>query len=98
MSSGLPSNHIRRLFLDTKKNLWIGTAEGLVRWNNGVQRVYNLDDGLGGKMVVSILEDRDGNFWVGTEYGGLSVKRGDGFVTYKTQDGLTSDEIFSLMS
>jgi ligand-binding sensor domain-containing protein/signal transduction histidine kinase/CheY-like chemotaxis protein len=52
--------------------LWMGTTAGLVRVplsGEGPWRRYTSEDGLPGKMVLSLAFDRGGTLWVGTPLG-----------------------------
>ena len=44
----------------------------MISWNSGI---YDEDDGLVNNVVQSIVEDRDGKIWLGTEYGMSSLIR-----------------------
>lgn len=46
--------------------------------------------------VNSILEDRNGNFWVGSKENGLCKYNGKNYTYYTTNDGLSSNSILSL--
>lgn len=77
------SNRINSLFLnamieDSKQNLWIATEEkGLFRYIPETQELknYRHTEGLTGEDVSSILEDWQGNIFVGTLTNGLFVLR-----------------------
>lgn len=66
---GLPSNDIRILTEDGQGRIWIGTASGLVRIENGAMRIFQPEDGLPGDFVIALHEDERGNIWVGTGFG-----------------------------
>jgi len=64
--------------VDTKTNcllplqnseLWVGTAEGVVRWNGTKLTSAGVPPSLLNLDVLSILRDRDSNIWVGTSRG-----------------------------
>jgi ligand-binding sensor domain-containing protein len=81
--------------------LWVGTGLGLSRlsWPDGNEPVIeNLtrSQGLSDREILSIGEDQAGNIWAGTE--GAGVMRIDrlGFTTYREQDGLATDRVFSV--
>ena len=73
---GLPSRNIYAIHQDQLGFLWLGTADGLVRWDGYSFTSYSqrADDptSLHGRLVVAILEDHDGVLWVGTRSGGLN--------------------------
>lgn len=70
------SNEIRNIFCDSKGRMWIGTTgTGLAVCVPGHEydkldfQYYDVSDGLVNNVVQSIVEDRDGKIWLGTEYG-----------------------------
>jgi signal transduction histidine kinase/ligand-binding sensor domain-containing protein len=91
--AGLPPalNHSRVIAMirDRDFNIWLGTSEGLVRFNaKGVsieQRERKTSE-----EVTALFEDREGNLWVGSSLG-LERLRDSAFVTYSMADGLPSD-------
>ncbi|HEX2617680.1 MAG TPA: two-component regulator propeller domain-containing protein [Flavobacteriales bacterium] len=58
-------------------------------------RAYTVADGVPSNTVYSVLQDRDGFLWFGTDAG---VARFDGlhFRTYTTTDGLSDNEVLSM--
>ncbi|WP_167607215.1 two-component regulator propeller domain-containing protein [Maribellus sediminis] len=75
--NGLPNNQIQSLFQDRKGWMWIGTSQGLSRFD-GYDFVNFFpndadENGLHGTLVRVIKEDRAGNLLVGTETGGLNI-------------------------
>ena len=59
-------------------------------------RTYDVTDGLGGGIVVSILQDREGYLWFGTNGGGVSRYDGQKFITFTTKDGLANNWVNSI--
>ena len=74
---GLPNNQVQCLFQDSKGWMWIGTSQGLSRFDGYGFMNYlpNPQDSLSlqGTLVRVIKEDRNGNLLIGTETGGLNV-------------------------
>ncbi|TAK07305.1 MAG: hypothetical protein EPO39_06885 [Candidatus Manganitrophaceae bacterium] len=56
------------------EEVWIGTSNGLIRFNRKTEshQIYNTKSGLLSNVVVSIQFDPKGNAWIGTYGGGLS--------------------------
>lgn len=56
--------------------IWLGTQNGLVRWDGVRMRRYVSDASVPGSLpdsyILSLLVDRDGRLWVGTSSGGLA--------------------------
>ncbi len=87
----LPGTRVQTIYADREGGLWIGTNEGLARWQAGKVQRLPVTDALAGASVLSLLEDREGDLWVGTETDGLHVLRDARFHTIGTREGLSSD-------
>ncbi len=76
-ANGLPNNQIQCIFQDRKGWIWLGTSQGLSRFDgyHFVNFTHNPEDSssLSGSLVRVIFEDSKGNLLVGTENGGLNV-------------------------
>ena len=65
-ADGFPDSKISCLLpLDTSE-LWIGTANGVVRWNGTKLTREGVPSSLLHVEVVSMIRDQDSNIWVGT--------------------------------
>ncbi|MBK9194248.1 MAG: hypothetical protein IPO17_04495 [Flavobacteriales bacterium] len=51
-------------------------------------------DGLCNNFVQTIMEDKSGNLWFGTRYGGLCTYDGKVFTSYGRKDGVLGDQIW----
>ena len=72
---GLPQDGIHAIYQDSVGFMWFGTQEGLVRYDGYTFMVYTHDpedpSSLASGWVWSLVEDRKGDLWVGTDRGGL---------------------------
>ncbi len=93
----LPGTRIQVLYADVENALWIGTNGGLVRYAYGKLEKFPLTDPLATASVLSILEDREGNLWVGTEASGLQILRDSRFRTFSAHEGLSSDSVSTVV-
>ena len=73
MADGLPGNHIFMLYHDPEGRLWIGTSEGLARFNKDSNSfsVMTTADGLFANNVFSMVSAPDGTQWIGS-FGGVA--------------------------
>jgi ligand-binding sensor domain-containing protein/signal transduction histidine kinase len=94
---GLLHESVYALAQSRQGYLWIGTEDGVARFD-GVHFVsFGLQEGLPSGVMQSLLEDHNGTLWIGTSGNGLLSMR-DGKVTKLTkQDGLPSDVVTSLV-
>lgn len=79
--SGLPSSHIQTLVEDDQGVLWIGTANGLARYDGHSLRRYRArpdqNHALRGNWVEVLARDRRGQLWVATQGGYLARYRAE---------------------
>lgn len=91
------SAYVRRIFQDSKGNLWIGTnSDGVARYNGDTLEYFSVDKGLGGRAVRGIVEDHHGDVWFGTS-GGLTKFDGTSFTNFTMKDGLIGEDVWYLM-
>ena len=64
-------NIVRSLHLDVRHNLWIGTENGVVKWNTASDWAQRRRVESPNSRVNSIYEDRDGATWAATLSAGL---------------------------
>jgi signal transduction histidine kinase/ligand-binding sensor domain-containing protein/DNA-binding response OmpR family regulator len=76
--------------------LWVGTNSGLRKIEHGSITSYTVKDGLPGNPVWGLADGPNGEIWVGTRPGGLSVLRNGHFRNYTERDGLTHNAIIAL--
>ena len=69
--NGLSSNVINKIFLDTKKNIWICTPDGLNMYNPRTKQFqgYSKREGFSSNIFKDIIEDSQGTIWLITENG-----------------------------
>jgi PAS domain S-box-containing protein len=56
---------------DKKNRLWIGTNNGVIRWDGKTKRIYTTAEGLSGLETnrTAVVEDSQGRIWIGTNRG-----------------------------
>jgi signal transduction histidine kinase/ligand-binding sensor domain-containing protein/CheY-like chemotaxis protein len=100
IQQGLPQNSVYTIIQTGDGYLWLGTEEGLARFDGVRFKIYdkgNLDQ-LINNSIYDLYEDREGNLWIGTYGGGLTcldVKSGEHTLLSKEQ-GLSNDWIFTI--
>lgn len=77
-----PVGTIRDIFIDKNKNMWLGCYNGLyliTSYNRSTMEYFNYapsitePSSLSDRTVNAILLDKSGNFWIGTQGGGLNL-------------------------
>ena len=88
---GLSSVGVRSMHTDPDGVRWIGTRNGLSRFD-GSRRMTTFtreDSGLAGNNIADITRSRDGTLWVASEDGGLSRMTGGRFEAVPLGPGST---------
>jgi signal transduction histidine kinase/DNA-binding response OmpR family regulator/streptogramin lyase len=93
IQDGLSQNSVSALVQDHHGFLWVGTQDGLNRFDGYEFKVYrpDVDDpgAISDGMVTALALDGNGGLWVGTRHGGLNyyLRREERFVTYRAGPG-----------
>jgi ligand-binding sensor domain-containing protein len=75
-AQGLPSGAITSLTQDADGFLWVGTENGLLRYEGGQCRRWTREDGLPSDFVHRVLPVRGGGVWVATLRGLVRLREG----------------------
>ena len=108
---GLPSKSIISLFQDDSENIWVGSKDAGVfiypfqvasgRDFSAYSKKYDLNSGLRSNFVTTIISDREKNFWIGTNGGGVTkILNPDAKSYYRmltTDEGLSSNKVLSIL-
>lgn len=95
-SRGLPSNTVTAITQARDGWLWIGTTNGLARFDGLRFTTFGESHGLPSLSITCLLEDATGTLWVGTEGGGLARWRDGQFHTSETGQGLAGNTVLAL--
>ncbi|MCR5763536.1 MAG: hypothetical protein K6G00_09170 [Treponema sp.] len=98
-SDGLPGMTITALMQDKKGYIWIGSYDGLVRFDGVEFTVYcrSTDEKYDFTSTRSLIQDSRENIWVGHNDEGITCIAPDGIITKLTiEDGLTNNKVNAL--
>ena len=89
-ADGLISNQVSAIYRDSRGFLWVGTEEGLDRYDAYRFCSFTAQDGVPGLRISSLAEDTQGRIWVMTS---------DGSACYSYQDDrfVPAEEALSAM-
>lgn len=73
---GLPQNTVTSIAQTSDGYLWLGTLEGLVRFDGVQFKLFNSrnSDVLTHNLIVTLATDSNGRLWIGTTGGGLFLR------------------------
>lgn len=102
------SNSVRKIFIDSKKRMWVGLDNGIVIYNpqDDSFTPFNAktkEQKSIKSFITDILEDKDHNIWIATNGDGVFKftlkgigEKGNLKVFRSAQDGLIQDQIMTL--
>jgi PAS domain S-box-containing protein len=96
-SQGLPQDSVLAIAQTPDGYLWLGTEEGLVRFDGIRFTVFDERNTpeIKGNTIAALLADREGNLWIGTS-GGLVCYQNRQFTAYGEKDRIFNQSILSL--
>jgi len=83
---------VQSMLLDKKGSVWLGTAEGVYRYDGKVFTRFLHNDGVSNKAALnlktaqSIIEDRHGNIWFATWFEGICRYDGQSITSFRPND------------
>jgi signal transduction histidine kinase/ligand-binding sensor domain-containing protein len=90
---------ITSIVSESPGTLWVGSAGGLHRWENGrLVRTWDTRDGLLTANVLSLLRDADGTLWIGTRGGGLARLKDGHILNITSRQGLIDNVILQILA
>ncbi len=88
---GLTSLSVTVMGQDETGFLWVGTEDGLFRYDGDAFRRFDAQDGLPDSYIVSLASAPDGSLWVLTKTG-LCQRKGGRFTVMPAASGLPKSE------
>jgi signal transduction histidine kinase/ligand-binding sensor domain-containing protein/DNA-binding response OmpR family regulator len=103
--NSLCSNYCTVIYKDSRGAIWIGTYDGLSRWEIDKNRftTFRRKDGdpksLVSNVVFSLVEDHEKNMWIGTNNGLCRFnEKSNDFTIFSSQDGLPNNVINAILT
>ncbi|MCK4763484.1 MAG: response regulator [Candidatus Aminicenantes bacterium] len=98
VEEGLPQGTVHTITQTGDGYLWLGTQEGLVRFDGVHFDIYDRKKvkQISSNWIKALHEDRRGNLWIGTHGGGLICLKDGKYTIYNTKNGLSNDIVWSI--
>src|SRR5579871_5988104 len=92
---GLPQNSVMSIIQSRDGYLWMGTEEGLVRFDGMQFTTYDTSNtpAIVHPRIRAVYQDRQGTFWIGTLGGGITLMR-NGEASAGPNEGMSSDQVY----
>ncbi len=96
--SGLPYESIRSVCEDSSRTIWATTQNGLLaHWQNGVWSLLPAGTNEPSGNFSCVAADPHGGLWLGTREQGLYHLQDDRCRNWRQSDGLSSDDVRSIL-
>ncbi|MGA3286700.1 MAG: two-component regulator propeller domain-containing protein [Bacteroidota bacterium] len=94
---GLPQDLVQCITQTRDGYLWLGTQEGLIRFDGVQFTVFDRSTtaGLRYNGIEALIQSTDGSLWIGTQDGLTRIRNGK-FITYTRADGLANNYVTDL--
>jgi ligand-binding sensor domain-containing protein len=93
---GLISNHIRAFTIRKDGTIWFVSKNGISKFNGVEFKNFTQKDGLSNNNIKCIIEDEEGNLFLGADGAGIIKFTDESFVSFTKNDGLSSDVVMSI--
>jgi ligand-binding sensor domain-containing protein len=92
--AGVSSNWVSCLTEDSKGRIWVGTFGGGIAVIDGNNvRKFDVGNGLKASRIYDIIEDVEGNILIADQNNGLTIFKGDAFVTINEKEILPDPNV-----
>ncbi len=92
-----PRSITRNVLQDRHGGFWLATWNGILRYDGKTFTNVTNKEGLRRYRAFSLLEDRQGDIWVGTTGAGVYRFDGNTYTNFTTEDGLIHDTVLSML-
>jgi ligand-binding sensor domain-containing protein/signal transduction histidine kinase len=98
-SQGLPQDRVQSILQTRDGYLWIGTHEGLARFDGRSFHVFSKGNtpALRSNDIQTLYEDGAGALWIGTAGGGLAKLAHGVFQSFGVPDGVYGDDALAIL-
>jgi ligand-binding sensor domain-containing protein/signal transduction histidine kinase len=88
-----PFETVGGYFADADNDIWLATGRGLWRFRDGMYDHFGQENGMSDELCRSVLVDKEGSVWFGTDADGLHRLREGKFVTYGKEKGIKDEQV-----
>ena len=93
---GLRHDQIRSIIQDRMGNIWMGTDDGLTKYDGKYFSHYTTNQGLKNNLILSVYQDSKGNIWFGTFGGGVTKYDGRYLTSFSTSEDFLNNIVNSI--
>jgi len=88
---------VNTIFQDKLGFIWIGTDQGIVKYNGIDFLTFTTKNNLSSDIITSIAQDSSGTIWIGHRNGSISMYEDENFTPFVPEEGISKVEISSFL-
>jgi len=96
IENGLIDENISSIWCEGPENIWIGSANGLLKYNGKAFDFYNLYNDNNANHIRCLLKDSEENIWVGT-HSGIYRYRDNAFSSFDKSTGIGNAFVYKIL-
>lgn len=97
-TSNMNTNKIGHMMVDSRNRIWMSTMQGIMLYENGQFTNFTQGQEFEDYYITQAAEDKLGNIWFASFTGGLLRFDGENWDSFDTTNGLSSDNIYSVIA
>ncbi|PKO96540.1 MAG: hypothetical protein CVU11_02820 [Bacteroidetes bacterium HGW-Bacteroidetes-6] len=90
---GLRHDQIRSIIQDKMGNIWLGTDDGLAKYDGKFFYHYTTNQGLNNNLILKVIQDSKDNIWFGAFRGGVTKYDGKYLTTFTVNEGMPDNVV-----
>ncbi len=95
IENGLIDENITAVLCENKSQTWIGSANGLLKFNGKQFSFYNIYNDNNSNHIRCLIKDFENNIWLGT-HSGLYKYRDNAFSSFSKQEAIGNAMVFQI--
>jgi len=94
----LESNFFNGIYKDSRGDIWFCSNNGIGKYRDNNFEWYTIEDGISYPITLQATEDLLGRIWIATYMDGINIFDGEKFSYISKEDGLNSNNIYSIIT
>lgn len=90
-------NYIKNIAIDKSGIIWGAIDQGVFKFENGIFEYIDESDGLVDPEINTVINDVEGNIWIGSTNSGVYKYSGEKFKIYNKESGLRNEIVTAVL-
>ena len=83
--------------IDRDGMIWFGTSSGIVKYDSENLEIYDEEQGLYSRNILTLFEDSKGRLWVGDDLGAISIVDFEAELVYGLSSSFNTQQVLGIM-